>query len=89
MLVIEVVLLDLAVEPLLRCGAHRHVRFQIGSLAVIAPESQVRRRLAAGGKWIRTFGSAILIVLLKTALSETDQCTTEQGVGRVPAYPAL
>jgi hypothetical protein len=25
----------------------------------------------------------------QTGLSETDQCTTEQGVGRVPLYPAL
>ena len=25
----------------------------------------------------------------QTGLSETDQCTTEQGVGRVPASPAL
>jgi hypothetical protein len=33
-------------------------------------------------------GSAVLIMLLQT-LSETDQGTTEQGVGRVSAYPAL
>ena len=47
------------------------------------------RRLFAGGEWIRTCSSAILIMLRKTGLSKTDQCTTEQGVGRVPAYPAL
>ena len=47
------------------------------------------RKFADGEEWIRTIGSAILIMLRKTGLSETDQCTTEQGVGRVPAYPAL
>ena len=47
------------------------------------------RTLSAGGKWIRTLGSAILIMLCKTCLSETDQRTTEQGVGRIPACPAL
>jgi len=28
-----------------------------------------------------------LIMLRKTGLSETDQCTTQQGVGRNPTYP--
>jgi hypothetical protein len=37
------------------------------------------------GKWIRTFGSAILIMLRKTGLSEPDQYKAEQGVGRIPA----
>jgi hypothetical protein len=50
---------------------------------------QVRSGLSPGGEWIRTFGSAILIMLLKTVLSETDQCTIEHGVGRVPAYRTL
>jgi hypothetical protein len=39
-------------------------------------ENRVRTRLAAGEEWIRTFGSAILIMLRKTGLSETDQCMT-------------
>ena len=30
-----------------------------------------------------------LIVLRKTGLSETDQCTTQQGVAWIPAYPPL
>src|SRR5215467_9352664 len=47
------------------------------------------RTLSAEGKWIRTLGSAILIKLRETGLSETDQRTTEHGVGRIPAYPAL
>jgi hypothetical protein len=50
---------------------------------------KVRSRLAAGGEWIRTFSSAILIVLRRAGLCETDQCTTEQGVERNPAFPAL
>ena len=33
--------------------------------------------------WIRTCGSAILVMLRKTGLSETDQCTTEHGLGRI------
>jgi len=46
-----------------------------GSLAV-----HWRDRLAAGEEWIRTLRSAILIMLRKTGLFETGQCTTEQGV---------
>jgi hypothetical protein len=34
---------------------------------------------------IASFGSAILIVLRKTGLSEPDQYTAEQGVRRIPA----
>ena len=41
------------------------------------------RGLSAGGVWFRTCGSAILVMLRKTGLSETDQCTTEQGLGRI------
>ena len=37
------------------------------------------RRLFAGEGWIRTIGSAILNMLRKTGLSETDQCTTERS----------
>ena len=37
-------------------------------------------RLTAGEEWIRTLRSAILIMLRKTGLFETGQCTTEQGV---------
>ena len=33
-------------------------------------------RLTAGEEWIRTCGSAILLMLRKTGLSETDQCMT-------------
>src|SRR6516164_7556483 len=42
-----------------------------------------RDRLAGGAVWIQTCGSAILVILRKTGLCETDQCTTEQGLGRI------
>ena len=46
-------------------------------------------RLSGGEEWIRTLRSAILIMLRKTGLCETDRYMAEQGVERVPAHPAL
>ena len=54
-----------------------------------AAEERMVCRLTAGGEWIRTFGSVILIVLSKTGLSGPDQCTTGQklnGFRRIPHF---
>src|SRR6516165_2417831 len=37
----------------------------------------------SSSQWIRTCGSAILVILRKTGLCQTDQCRTEQGLGRI------
>jgi hypothetical protein len=56
-------------------------------MGVRASQRPKVRRLFAGGEWIRTSGSAILIMLRKTGLAETDRCTTEERVERIPATP--
>ena len=56
-----------------------HTRAKSRLLAV-GGQNRARRGLSTGEEWIRTLRSAILIMLRKTGLFETGQCTTEQGV---------
>ncbi len=70
-------------------GLHGPARTLASTDGTLQLEGPLVHKLSLGGEWIRTFGSAILIMLRSTGPSDTDRCTTEQRVERVPAYPAL
>src|SRR6202035_81832 len=61
-------------------GASGHSVSYLPATMVPSPSPPAPYHLSAGGRWIRTVGPAILIMLRKTGLAETDRCTTEQRV---------
>jgi len=72
-------------ELLVPPGTNSRLRAPYSFRATSPTEREIpeRDRLAGGAVWIQTCGSAILVILRKTGLCETDQCTTEQGLGRI------